>query len=148
LDNFKKVNDVAGHDMGDELLRLIADFLKSYSSRYSGKSTVQSMTCRIGGDEFLQTLPGASSQEEITVHAHKMLRDFAKIPELQRFIKEFSVGLSIGGALYPSQTDNYDEVVKFADIAMYTAKEHGKNNFAFYDKSMDEYAESQVLSVR
>jgi diguanylate cyclase (GGDEF)-like protein len=148
LDNFKKVNDAAGHDVGDELLRLIAGFLRSYTSTYTGKSSVQSMTCRIGGDEFLVTLPGVSTNEEITERARTMLADFAKIPELQRFIQGYSIGLSVGGALYPTQTAIYDETVKLADIAMYDAKEHGKNNFSLYDESMYEGADDLNLSVR
>jgi diguanylate cyclase (GGDEF)-like protein len=148
LDNFKVVNDSEGHNAGDELLRLIATFLRSYSDSVSDKTGVESLTARIGGDEFLQTLPGVTTSEQIAERARRMLEDFAKIPELQKFITRHSVGLSIGGALYPGQTDDYEEVVKLADIAMYHAKKHGKNNFALYDESMGDCVEGEVLSVR
>jgi diguanylate cyclase (GGDEF)-like protein len=148
LDNFKNVNDSAGHDTGDELLRLIADFLRSYTDAYTGNSNVESMSARIGGDEFLQTLPGISTAEETIQYAQKVLEDFASKPEFQRFITDFHVGLSIGGALYPIQIDDFDEVVKLADIAMYHSKRHGKNSFVLYDASMGDHVEGEVLSVR
>jgi diguanylate cyclase (GGDEF)-like protein len=148
LDNFKVVNDCEGHDVGDELLRLIAGFLRSYTEKYAGNSSVESLTARIGGDEFLQTLPGLTSDEEVQAYADRMLKDFAEVPELQKFIKNHNVGLSIGGALYPTHSDNYDDVVKLADIAMYHAKKNGKNSFTLYSPSMGDHVEGEVLSVR
>ena len=148
LDNFKRVNDTAGHEAGDVLLKLIADFFRSYADKEPDKARIIDMIARIGGDEFLWVLPNASSAEALEAHARMMLEDFSKQEEFQVFIRDFGVGLSIGGALFPSQTDDYNELVRFADIAMYKAKYGGKNNYVLYDKSMGDGDEGMALTVR
>ena len=148
LDNFKNVNDQAGHDVGDDLLRLIANFFRTQVDANANDSCVESFIARIGGDEFLQVLPGISSGEELELKARSMLEGFMNNEELQPFIENFKIGLSIGGALFPSQTKDYDELIKFADIAMYKSKFGGKNNYTLYDCSMGEGTEDMVLVVR
>jgi len=148
LDNFKSVNDQAGHDVGDDLLRLIADFFRTQVDANAKTAEVESFVARIGGDEFLQVLPGVSTAEELEIRARSMLEGFMNNEDLQPFIEDFKVGLSIGGALFPCQTEDYDELVKFADIAMYKSKFGGKNNYTLYDSSMGEGSEDMVLVVR
>ena len=148
LDNFKTVNDQAGHDVGDELLRLIADFFCSLVETDTDITGVDIIVARIGGDEFLEILPGVSSAEELEDVARSMLESFSKQEELIPFIEKYGVGLSIGGSLFPSQTEDVDELVKFADIAMYKSKFGGKNNFTLYDAAMGEGTKDMSLTVR
>ncbi|MDR1083258.1 MAG: GGDEF domain-containing protein [Coriobacteriales bacterium] len=148
LDNFKQVNDIAGHERGDDLLRVISQFLSSYTDACTNEGSIECMTARIGGDEFLQIIPNITNPEELEQWARTLLDDFAVNPEFQPFIQDFGVGLSIGGALFPSQTTNYNELIRLADIAMYQAKENGKNNYLLYDESMGNGPEGIVLSVR
>jgi diguanylate cyclase (GGDEF)-like protein len=148
LDNFKRINDNAGHNEGDRLLRLIAQFLKTYSAADKHDGGIDAMTVRIGGDEFLQILPGVSTAEAAERRARALIDDFMKEPELLPFIEQFGIGLSIGGALFPAQADDYNELIRFADIAMYQAKYGGKNNYALYDESMGDGPEGIVLAVR
>lgn len=150
LDNFKSVNDNAGHDAGDDLLRKIATFLNKHAeeSTYASSEVMDPLTARIGGDEFLQLMPGVSTKEEAERYAATLLKAFAEQPELRRFVDEFNVGLSIGISLFPSMSDDYDMLIKYADIAMYYAKKNGKNNFRVYEDDMDENVEGADLIVR
>jgi diguanylate cyclase (GGDEF)-like protein len=148
LDNFKRVNDTAGHDEGDRLLRLISQFLKTYSDTCEDDSEIESMTARIGGDEFVQVIPDLRTPEALEQRARTMLDDFSKQPELQSFSENFDIGLSIGGALFPSQATSYSELIRLADIAMYQSKYTGKNRYSLYDEAMGNGPEGAVLSVR
>jgi diguanylate cyclase (GGDEF)-like protein len=148
LDDFKTVNDNAGHDEGDKLLRLISQFLKAHTDELGDKGCIESLTARIGGDEFLQIVPGLTTPEETERWARTLLDDFATSPQLQEYARDYGVGLSIGGALYPTQGTNYDELMRLADIAMYQTKATGKNNYCLYDASMGDGPEGVVLSVR
>lgn len=151
LDNFKSVNDNAGHDAGDDLLRQIAVFLSKHAdeSVYASSEVMDPLTARIGGDEFLQLMPGINTKEEAERYAAGLLAAFAEQPKLRRFIDEFSVGLSIGVSLFPSMSTDYDALIKYADIAMYYAKKNGKNNFMVYNSDMhEEDIEGAELIVR
>lgn len=155
LDNFKRVNDSAGHDAGDELLRKISAFLErsqqDVSVRDSGKSdeqTFDAITARIGGDEFLQVIPGVANETEAAALAQRLLTNFQAQSAFQPFIRDLEVGLSIGIALFPSMSNDYNELMRFADIAMYHAKYGGKNNFSFYRPEMANSVDSQKLSTR
>jgi len=150
LDNFKAVNDHAGHDVGDALLRKIATFLSTFAgqSAYASDRGIDALTARIGGDEFLQLMPGISNTEEASEHAQSLLKAFGEEPGLLEYIDNYGVGLSMGIALFPSMQTDYDELIKFADIAMYHAKSSGKNNFKIYDFSMGESVEGAELTVR
>ena len=150
LDNFKSVNDNAGHDTGDVLLREIATMLDSFvkSSAYSSANGMDALTARIGGDEFLQLIPGISTTEEAAEYAQGLLKAFGEEPKLRSFIEQFHVGLSIGISLFPSMQTDYSQLIKLADIAMYYAKDGGKNNFKIYDASMGDDVEDAELIVR
>jgi diguanylate cyclase (GGDEF)-like protein len=105
-------------------------------------------TARIGGDEFLQLLPGITNAEEAAGYAQLLLEAFAALPELHEFIAEFEVGLSIGISLFPEMGTDYDDLIIFADVAMYHAKHDGKNNFKVYSASMGDTFEGADLIVR
>lgn len=150
LDNFKTVNDQAGHDTGDELLRQISSFLNSFAqeSTYASINGMDALTARIGGDEFLQLVPGVSNTKEASEYAEALLKTFRQEASLRKYQENFGVGLSIGVSLFPSMQTDYDELIKYADIAMYHAKNNGKNGYCVYDFAMGDNVEGAELSVR
>ncbi len=141
LDNFKGVNDVAGHDAGDALLRRIGEYLAKFSrgERHStqvyrpgaGKLNV---AARIGGDEFILVVPQIATADDAANFAGRLLVDFQK-QAIDPNIQKYRVGMSIGIALYPGQSEDYNVLIKYADIAMYQAKKAGKNRFCIYEDS-------------
>lgn len=131
LDGFKLVNDTLGHGAGDELLREVAERLKT---------TVLSMTqdngstARLGGDEFTAVIENVESTESVVSVAEKLLHELSQPVYVQgRFV---NVSASIGIALCPQDGDNLETLVKHADIAMYRAKESGKNCMVFFAPEM------------
>lgn len=138
LDNFKKVNDSAGHDAGDALLRNIAHYLDAApnpSRAFRPAAGKLNVAARIGGDEFLLVVPGIGSESEATAFADALLADFA-VGEIDRYIEKYQVGLSIGVALYPYNATDFNVLIKYADIAMYHAKRAGKNCCRVYTDEM------------
>jgi diguanylate cyclase (GGDEF)-like protein len=157
LDNFKQVNDGAGHRTGDELLYDIAEFLNRSQQEClscvrnpekSSDPALDAITARIGGDEFLQIMPGVTNETEAAALARNLLADFQAQSALKPFIRDFGVGLSIGIALFPAMSDDYNELIRLADIAMYHTKYSGKNNFAFYRPEMADSVDSKKFSTR
>lgn len=131
LDRFKQVNDSLGHAAGDALLREAAQRL----SRTVRESDTVS---RLGGDEFLVICPESDRRGNWERCAEQMLKVLA-----QPFYigdHEFFVGASIGAATFPDGGDEPHKLLKNADIAMYAAKEQGRNRYCHYDPSMDAMA--------
>jgi len=128
LDNFKTVNDSLGHAAGDTLICDVADRLKN-SVRAS--DTVS----RQGGDEFLIMLAGQSDQESVATVAAKII-EMMSIP-FRINSMEITATCSLGIALYPDNGHDFDSLLKHADMAMYKAKESGRNAFRFYDAQMN-----------
>lgn len=138
LDNFKKVNDNAGHDAGDELLKSIAGFLDKVSNgakSFRPSAGMLNIAARVGGDEFVQVVNGVDSTAKAEEAALHILNEFKKAG-LSRHIEKYNVGLSIGAALYPRDSENYHVLIKYADIAMYHAKHGGKNQCRVYSDEM------------
>jgi len=124
LDQFKQVNDTLGHDVGDELLEQVADRLTS-SVRHG--DTVS----RQGGDEFVVMLAEIAHPEDAAQVAQKILNAL-RLPFTIKGHK-VKIGVSIGIAIYPVDgTDDIQELMKKADIAMYAAKEGGRNQYHFF----------------
>jgi len=123
LDHFKEVNDTYGHEAGDSVLVEVARRLKNCVRE---SDTVS----RLAGDEFLIILEDFDSKESVAVIA-KLLVDALQMP-IHFHQKELLVTCSIGVSIYPDDSDNADTLVKYADRAMYNAKNVGKNNFKFY----------------
>ena len=128
LDNFKTVNDSLGHGAGDTLIREVAQRLKN-SVRAS--DTVS----RQGGDEFLIIVAGQADQESVAMVAAKVI-DMLSVPFNIDGL-EISATCSMGVALYPDNGHDFDALLKHADMAMYRAKESGRNAFRFYDAQMN-----------
>ncbi len=139
LDNFKRINDTLGHNFGDAVLKAIARRLERCvrADDTVGRADIdknQRHLARLGGDEFVAILQNLNSEEEAAVVAER-LRE-----ELMRPVKhqghEFVVTSSIGVAVYPDDGDDIDSLLKNADVAMYQAKEAGRNSVRFYSGTM------------
>ncbi len=128
LDRFKFVNDNLGHIAGDKLLHAIATRLKSCLREVD-------TLARLGGDEFVLLLPQISHGSAATVIAEKILHALAKPFVIDEH--ELFASLSIGIALYPGDGDNADALIKHADMAMYAAKNAGRNTYQIYTHLMD-----------
>lgn len=140
LDNFKKVNDNAGHDAGDELLRHIAAYLESIhenAKQFRPAAGILNVSARIGGDEFIQIIPGIATEDELQMVIKKLLDNFSS-NTLDHYIEKYQVGMSIGAALFPYHSENYNVLIKFADMAMYYAKNSGKNTYCIYNEELND----------
>ena len=138
LDNFKKVNDTAGHDAGDELLQHIGKYLSSKQSNvkvFRPTAGALTVAARVGGDEFILLLPKMDNQAEVEAFAQDLIDGF-KTQVQNENIEKYDVGMSIGIAMYPKDTKNYHVLIKYADIAMYHSKRGGKNQYRIYTDDM------------
>jgi len=131
LDRFKQVNDSLGHEAGDQLLKEVAARLRTC---LRDSDTV----ARIGGDEFVALLPELDQQMYAATVAQKILSATAR-PFLL-LGQEFRVTASIGISTYPQDGLDEQTLTKNADVAMYKAKEEGKNNFQFYSEKLNEHS--------
>lgn len=128
LDRFKHINDTFGHSLGDQLLTHVA---KRLQSALREKDTV----ARFGGDEFVIVIDDAQEIEDVMLVAQKVISLFETPVHL--FGKSLYLGLTAGIAMYPKDGTTPDELIKHADIAMYRAKEMGKNTFAVFSDEMN-----------
>ncbi len=127
LDQFKPVNDTFGHDIGDLLLKEVAQRLLRCVRE---SDTV----ARIGGDEFCILLPGIASPQDAAVVAEKILNALRLPFELRNVT--VGIAASVGIAIYPQDGREENTLVKSADIAMYWAKEAGRNTMKFFQPEM------------
>jgi len=131
LDRFKLINDTLGHDIGDKLLKEVA---KRFQNCLSSTDTLS----RIGGDEFIILLPKIVREEHVAKLANKLL-EVTREP----FIidtHEFYISVSIGITIYPEDGETAETLMTNADVAMYRAKENGKNGFQIYTAALNEKA--------
>ena len=128
IDDFKKVNDSCGHEVGDQVLKLIGERLKS-------AARASDVVARLGGDEFAAILFGIGSSENAAGVARSMIRVIGEPFATQPMPSH--VGLSIGIALLPADGVDPAELLRCADMAMYVAKTTGKNNFHFFSEEID-----------
>lgn len=125
LDGFKKVNDALGHPVGDALLRVAA-------TRLSGTVRDVDTLARVGGDEFVAVLPGATTEHDIQIVARRMISAIQLPFEIQGHT--LYVGTSIGAAVFPEHGDSEVKLLAHADAAMYRAKETGKGRCVIYSQ--------------
>ncbi|MDG2277293.1 MAG: EAL domain-containing protein [Pseudomonadales bacterium] len=128
LDRFKLVNDTLGHNMGDRLLKAVANRLQSCLR--SGDTL-----SRFGGDEFTLLLPEVRTRSDVVIIAEKILDRLSETFVIDGH--ELYVGASIGIAMYPEGGDTGDSLVQNADIAMYHVKSRGKNGYQFFSEEMN-----------
>ena len=143
LDDFKRINDTLGHTIGDMLLKGVAERLdhclrKTDSITHLDGPELNSNVSRLGGDEFIVQLTEVSLVHDLAKVAMRILSEIASPFTLEGF--EVFITASIGITLYPSNGDNVDTLMKNADTAMYHAKDKGKNNYQFYNQSMNDTA--------
>lgn len=129
LDNFKQINDTAGHIAGDSVL-------KETSARLVKAVRSTDTVARLGGDEFLLIIPDLLSSKDAEMLAVKILALFAT--PFAAAHREFFITTSIGMAIYPSDGDDPDSLLKSADMALYRVKDAGRNSFSFYDPAMND----------
>jgi diguanylate cyclase (GGDEF)-like protein len=127
LDHFKLVNDTLGHEAGDQLLIMA-------TKRITEKARATDSLCRLGGDEFVMVMEGASPQD-----GHRLVRDI-----ITAFSTPFEIHqqrvyctTSIGVSVYPDDTTDPQTLVVYADLAMYRAKQNGRNDFEFYTSNLN-----------
>ena len=127
LDEFKVVNDTLGYDIGDRLLKEVADRIRR---------TVRTgdVVARLGGDEFAVLLEGLSGPREVEAVATGLLEVVSRPYQIAE--RQLMITTSIGITMYPNDNADTQMLLKNADIAMYQAKENGKNNFTFFHQKM------------
>jgi len=123
IDHFKEVNDTFGHSRGDEVLMSVG---RELSKSFRGGDIVG----RLGGDEFMVFSPTLNGYDHVVQKA-KELNDILR-QEIEDDGKIVNISVSIGIAIYPHDAENYDELYKKADKALYYVKEHGKNGYCVY----------------
>lgn len=123
LDKFKQVNDTLGHDAGDEILKIATQRMLS-----SIKS--QDTLSRIGGDEFTIIARDIESRDDLAGLAQRLVDSLCDPCQLKA--GSASVGASVGVSLFPNDVNSAIALLKNADIAMYEAKERGRNQYRFF----------------
>jgi len=135
LDQFKEINDSLGHAVGDAVLKAIAQ-------RLEGCLRSTDTVARLGGDEFTILLEDLRGADEIAGVADKLLRAIAEPAEVAG--QALHLSTSIGVTVYPLDDRNADTLLRNADLAMYHAKQEGRNNVQFFSHDMSERTEQRV----
>jgi diguanylate cyclase (GGDEF)-like protein/PAS domain S-box-containing protein len=131
LDRFKNINDTLGHEMRDALLQEVA---RKLASCLRATDTV----ARLGGDEFVIVLPDIVSNSDAAVIGQKIVESMQKPLQVQGY--ELHITPSIGISIYPEDGLDAMTLMKNADVAMYRAKEVGRNNYQFFTSEMNSAA--------
>ncbi|MCL4791030.1 MAG: EAL domain-containing protein [Gammaproteobacteria bacterium] len=127
LDEFKVVNDTLGHDAGDHLLKEVA-------SRIQRSVRTGDVVARLGGDEFAVLLEGLTGPLEVETIATGLLKLISQPYHIAD--RQLDITTSIGITMYPNDSADTQMMLKNADIAMYQAKENGRNNVTFFTERM------------
>ncbi|HVO76671.1 MAG TPA: GGDEF domain-containing protein, partial [Candidatus Bathyarchaeia archaeon] len=123
IDDFKKVNDGYGHDVGDRVLRLVAQTVRRSLRKID-------LLFRYGGEEFIVLLPGTGADSARRT-AERIRGIVARVDHALEDGRKVKVTISIGGSIYPAQAQNESQLFRMADKALYAAKEEGKNRVVF-----------------
>ena len=127
LDRFKVINDTLGHDAGDQLLKEIAARLRQILRSAD-------LIARLGGDEFVILIEEVGDISQAATVAHKIIVGVIKPVTIMG--QECRITASIGISMYPKDAEDEQTLMKNADMAMYLAKEEGKNNYQFYSRDI------------
>jgi len=134
LDSFKRINDTLGHNVGDQLLRIVSERLHESIRPGDHVAQIRSSVARLGGDEFTILIPDLERAEDALNVAHRV-KDAMRRPFMLEG-HEIFVTASIGISLYPEDGEDCTSLLKYADTAMYHAKTCGKNNAKLYSSSL------------
>ncbi len=135
LDHFKNVNDTLGHDVGDQLLIMVVERIKHCIQK-------NDMVARLGGDEFTIILEDTSDLSRVTLVAKDICQSIEKIFHIAD--RNIYVTMSIGISVYPDDASDAQTLLKNADMAMYRAKERGRNTFEFYTENMQKIVQRKM----
>ncbi len=136
LDQFKKVNDSLGHDIGDKVLKIA-------SSRLERSIRVDDTLARLGGDEFIIILKDVIEISDISKVCFKIIKEIKKPILVDGHTLYISA--SIGISKYPKDADNEKDLIKYADIAMYKAKNCGRDGFEYFSTPLSSSAYKKTL---
>jgi diguanylate cyclase (GGDEF)-like protein/PAS domain S-box-containing protein len=136
LDHFKEINDSLGHELGDEVLKIVAIRLKELIK-------IRDTLARLGGDEFLIIIEGLKNHDDASVIA-KQIHEVLSIP-IVIDTHTLYISSSIGISIYPDDGLSSTNLLKYADSAMYKAKSEGRDNYQYYNSVMTEQAYERVL---
>ena len=131
LDNFKQINDTLGHHYGDDVLKII-------SERLSDCISIDNTLYRLGGDEFAIIVNETTASESIAQTAQKVINTLKPMISIDKH--ELYLSASVGISLYPKDSMQKNDLLKYADTAMYKAKDEGRNNYQFYSANMTKLA--------
>ena len=134
LDNFKLVNDTLGHPVGDRLLQAVAERIQSVVRK--GETAA-----RLGGDEFAVLVPEASTPEEVSVLARRLIEVVGEPYKIDDTV--VTVGTTVGIAVAPGDGEDADHLLRNADMALYRAKADGKGTYRFFEPEMDARAQAR-----
>lgn len=135
LDDFKRINDTLGHEIGDQVLIAAGE-------RFTLSIREQDTVARLGGDEFIILMNGFAHVSDITCVADMLVKLFHEPIELND--RDFNISISIGVAVYPLDADTPAELLSCADTAMYNAKNNGRNGYCFYNQEMSQKLSRQI----
>jgi diguanylate cyclase (GGDEF)-like protein len=127
LDNFKSINDTLGHNFGDRVLQLVAERLKTAAGP-------RALLARLGGDEFTVLIEDVKSHEEISERANTIVSCLQQPLTING--RALSTTASVGGSLFPDHAADADALLRAADVALFRAKELGRNRYALYRPSL------------
>ena len=139
LDRFKYVNDALGHDIGDHLLRAVAQ-------RVSSCVRVTDTVCRVGGDEFVVLLDDVAESEDAARVAGKIMETVAAPYEIDGH--SMVIGISVGIAIYPENGTTSEELLRGADAALINIKQSGRGHFGFYSQQLGDRAMERLHMER
>lgn len=127
IDQFKYLNDSLGHQSGDQLLL-------DLSKRVKGMLQPEDTLARIGGDEFVLVLPDVTHVEQISNLAQNVLRLMRQPFQLDN--NKYALTVSMGISIYPTDSSNEEELMRHADLALFKAKQEGRNRFCFFSDDL------------
>jgi diguanylate cyclase (GGDEF)-like protein len=136
LDHFKQINDSLGHQVGDRVLVAVTERLKA-------KIRKEDTLSRLGGDEFTIIMENLKNMEDVSLLAQKILKVLTQPIHIEGHT--LYISCSMGISFYPEDDTDAQNLVKYADTAMYKAKKEGRNNFQFYSSEMTALAYERVI---
>jgi diguanylate cyclase (GGDEF)-like protein len=135
LDDFKKINDTLGHKAGDKLLKTVARRLKDCARK-------SDVVARLGGDEFVLIINNPINKQSALEVIARILAEVSSSVQLEH--RKHIVSCSIGFSVYPGDATSRDELLKYADSAMYQAKRKGKGKYQYYSEELQHEIQHRI----